>query len=135
MSLILWSDTMKVGVPSIDHEHEHLIDVINKLGEEIELGTSPDMLETLLGEIYAQVESHFTIEERVMREHAYPGFSAHRKDHETLLDSIQTVMDEVSYSTSSEISGALGRKMSIWFTEHFRTRDRDFSQFASDHRH
>ena len=135
MTLILWSETMKVGVPSVDHEHEHLIDVINKLGEEIELGTSPDMLETLLGEIYAQVESHFTIEERVMREHAYPGFSAHKREHENLLDSIQSIMDEVSYSTSSEISGALGRKMSLWFAEHFRTRDLAFTQYTSEQRH
>lgn len=135
MSLILWSDTMKVGVSSVDHENEHLINVINKLGEEIEMGTSPDMIETLLGEIYAQIESHFVIEERVMRERAYPGFFAHKEDHETLLESIRDIMDDVSHSTSSEITGALGRKMSLWFSEHFRTRDRAFSQYSNDQQH
>lgn len=135
MSLILWSETMKVGVASVDHEHEHLINVINKLGEEIELGTSPDMLDTLLGEIYAQIESHFAIEERVMRERAYPGFSAHKADHETLLDTIRNIMDDVAHSTSSEITGALGHKMSLWFSEHFRTRDKAFNQYTNDQRH
>ncbi|MCW8916300.1 MAG: hemerythrin family protein [Magnetovibrio sp.] len=132
MALIVWDESMKLGVASVDHEHEELIGEINTLGEMIEQGTSVSSVQGSLGKIHAQIEGHFALEEKIMRERAYSGYYAHKEDHEDLLESIRDIMDSVTEDTYKDVSGELGLRLRAWFSEHFRTLDRAFHSFA-DH--
>jgi len=122
---------MKVGVPSVDHEHEVLVGVINTLGEMIATGETGSVISALLAEIHAQIEAHFALEEKIMLDKGYAGYHAHKEDHDRLLDEIRDIMTDAETATQAEISATLGERLNAWFTEHFRTLDRSFHIFMS----
>jgi len=122
MNLIEWKDEFSVGVPSIDHEHKELIELINWLNDIAHSGSSYDNVIDALGEIYAQISAHFALEERIMREALYDGYAEHKEDHEDLLDELLYIMDRVDDDGAYDES-RLGSELNRWFSEHFRTHD------------
>ena len=76
MSLIEWRDEFSVGVPAIDHEHQEMIQLINRLGEMSDGGENYDKVIDALAEIYAQISAHFALEEKIMREAHYDHYFA-----------------------------------------------------------
>ena len=122
MSLIEWKAEFSVGVPSIDHEHQELIALINRLNRQALEGASYARVSEALGEIFAQISAHFALEEKIMRDARYDAYPEHKEDHEDLLDEIRDIMDRVDYDGSYDES-RLGRELERWFGEHFRTHD------------
>lgn len=132
MTLIDWTDAMKLGVPEVDFEHEELIGVINALGDLLQKGEAIDVIRSLLGEIHAQIEAHFALEEKIMRERGFVGYEAHKEDHDRLLDQIREIMTEAETVNESVLHEHLALRLNVWFSEHFRTLDRSF-QSLHDH--
>lgn len=126
MTLIDWSEAMKVGVPEVDYEHEELIGVINALGDLLRQGGSAEEARRLLGEIHAQIEAHFALEERIMRQNGFVGYEAHKEDHDRLLEQIRDIMAEAQTVGEKDLYDHLTRRLNAWFTEHFATLDRSF---------
>ncbi|MDH3638168.1 MAG: hemerythrin family protein [Gammaproteobacteria bacterium] len=120
--LIQWKKEFSIGVPSIDQEHEELIELINELHAELESGKSDATIADFLGEIYAQISAHFALEEMIMRENRYDQYDEHKKDHERLLDDIRDMMDD--YEDKRIVSDRdLSSRLDSWFSGHFKTHD------------
>ena len=122
MSVLQWREEFSVGIEEVDHEHRELIGLIRGLQESLEEGASTDQVIDVLGEIYAQIAAHFALEEKMMRQTQYSAFADHKEDHETLLDDLRDIMDEV------EDDGILDRvrltdDLDRWFSDHFKTHD------------
>ena len=122
MSLIEWKKEFSVGVAEVDHEHQELIALINELHDVIQASGGRDQVLESLGEIFAQISSHFALEEKMMRESRYPAMAEHKEDHETLLDELRDIMDDVEDDGSYDES-RLADDLERWFTEHFKTHD------------
>jgi hemerythrin len=122
MSLITWRDEFSVGVAAVDLEHRELIDLINGLEAEMRECASQSTVVETLGEIFARISAHFALEEKVMRDTGYDGLSAHKKDHELLLDELLDVIDSVDGAGRYDRAG-LSRDLDRWFSDHFRTHD------------
>jgi hemerythrin len=122
MNLIEWKEEFSVGVPSIDHEHQQLIELINQLNEMAQAGRGFDSAIEALGEINVQISAHFALEEKIMRDMRYDAYADHKTDHEELLDELREIMDEVDGDGGYDES-RLGGELSRWFSEHFRTHD------------
>jgi hemerythrin len=122
MTLIEWKDEFNLGVPSIDHEHRELIDLINESFDQLVGSDSHLVIQHYLGEIYAKISAHFALEEKIMREKKYDQYEDHKQDHEQLLDDILDIMDE--YDEKDVVDGQkLGDSLTHWFTNHFKTKD------------
>jgi len=121
MSLIDWRKEFSLGVPSVDHEHREMIELINRLFETLYQPGSAQASADFLGEIYARIAAHFALEERLMRAQGYDDYPAHKADHERLLDDLRDIMDHQE-DTGFE-PAELSRRMSDWFTTHFKTHD------------
>lgn len=132
MTLIKWNEAMKLGVPEVDYEHEELIGVINALGDLIHKGEPLDAIQGVLGEINAQIEAHFALEEKIMRKNGYAGCEAHKEDHDRLLDQIRDIMTEAPTVDEDVLHEHLSQRLSVWFSEHFRTLDRSFHAFSDN---
>lgn len=122
MSLLEWRDSFSVGVPAVDHEHQELIESINRLNDIAVAGGEAERVIAVLGDIYAQISAHFALEERVMREANYDGLTAHKAEHEALLDGLLDIMDNIEDDGSYD-EQVLGTKLDEWFSVHFRTQD------------
>jgi len=123
MALIEWKESFALGLPSVDLEHRELIALINELHaklcrEDDDVATVGDFL----GELCTRIGAHFALEERVMRASDYPDFTAHKADHERLLDEIRDLMDDYEDGLRPDLA-ALSASLDAWFTDHFATHD------------
>ena len=122
MTLLTWQPEFSVGVEAVDFEHREMIDLINRLYEEMEGKKDADSIERFLGDIHATISAHFALEERMMRRANYPEYEAHKNDHEDLLDQVRDLMDIFVASPGKGVL-LLQKQMSVWFESHFSTFD------------
>lgn len=135
MSLIEWRKDFETGFPGIDFEHQTLIESINDLHSRIDQsGGNVSGAIRRLSEIHVLVESHFALEERIMREEGFSRFKEHKADHSILLDEILDIMDTLSSGDDIDLDRALGERVRDWFTTHFSTFDRDFHAWEQRHK-
>lgn len=84
MAYIAWDDSMSVGVPILDADHQRLIRLVNSYVEALEEDEGlmvTDMIFTALGDY---VHTHFTREEEIMAEAGYADLEAHKRAHRAL---------------------------------------------------
>lgn len=123
MALLEWHDRYGVGNPAVDHEHRELIALINRLHAALAAGGPGSGIEAFLGDLHRGIAAHFALEERLMREHRYDDYHAHKEDHERLLDEIRDIMEECRDADLTAIEAELARRLDAWFTRHFATHD------------
>ncbi len=122
MTLIEWRKEFSVGNAAIDHEHEHMVEQINRLYEQLNEPLDALNIEMLLGDIQADISAHFALEELLMREANYPEYAEHKNDHENLLDQIHDMV--FSFAADPDVGRELlMNKLSDWFSHHFSTFD------------
>ena len=85
-------------------------------------------LESLIG----YLEAHFLSEQIVMREHAYPGYDAHRLDHDeaiALMRRLQARFLAGDLAASEELMRALRG----WLVGHIQSADRLLAGYLTSH--
>lgn len=122
MALLQWQDRYSVGIAAVDHEHRELIELINRLHDELPRGAASATVESFFGDLFKAISAHFALEERFMREHRYDQFPQHKADHERLLDEIRDIMDAALGERETSMD-ALARRLDAWFSRHFETHD------------
>jgi hemerythrin-like metal-binding protein len=124
MALIQWEDDFALGIPDVDHEHRALIDLINRMHGALGAAAEKDEIADFLAELHASVAAHFALEESVMRQCGYDQLTAHKADHERLLDDIRGIMDDYLLEECAEYERELSERLRAWFEQHFRNADR-----------
>lgn len=121
--LIEWRDEFRVGVTSVDHEHEQLIATINDLHGETSIHSDRAAVEGVLGDIHAGISAHFALEEKLMRDGGYADYSAHKTEHDALLDTIREIMEMVHRDSAFDYRDRLQHQLRHWFGDHFKGAD------------
>jgi hemerythrin len=130
VTLVKWQANFRIGIGEVDHEHQDLINLINSLHDALGEERSGERVEAFLGEILADISSHFALEEKVMRDRHYDVLAEHKADHERLLDQLRDMMDE--QAEGAELDDAqFGGQLAEWFAGHFRTQDARFHHFLA----
>jgi hemerythrin-like metal-binding protein len=122
MVLIEWRDEFVLGIPSVDHEHRELIDLINALYADYTTRGSKITTLDFLGELYVKIAAHFALEEKIMQERKYDQYQDHKSDHEKLLDDIRDFMEDIENDQTFE-EGVFRDLLRLWFVSHFQNKD------------
>ena len=134
MALLEWKKRYSVGIEAVDHEHRELIDLINRLHEDLLAGSRDDRVSAFLGEILRAISAHFALEELFMREHRYDQASQHKSAHEDLLEQIRDIMEDFEADREAG-SRELAGRLDDWFTVHFKTHDARLHHRLGAHEH
>lgn len=133
MALLQWKDQYSVGIAAVDHEHRELIELINRLHDELSASrATPVSVEEFFGDLLKSISSHFALEERFMRDEHYDQLAQHKADHERLLDDIRDMMDDVI--GEAEVND-LSARLDAWFSRHFETHDARLHKALGVHPH
>ena len=119
---VVWRDDFSLGVPSIDHEHQELIALINEVFVRIEAGEEQRVCDEL-GEIHAGISAHFALEEQIMPADHYAQFEDHKAAPERLLDDLPEIMDSYEAGSYGDRKEAFADRLQRWFVDHFKTKD------------
>lgn len=131
-TLFEWNDSFLIGIEELDHEHRVLIDDINKLHEEMQGNEEKSEIRECLGEIFVHMQAHFALEERVMKEHEYPFFDEHKREHESFLEDYTECMVQFLNGADISAKNPIEECLTQWIVDHITTSDKKMALMVQD---
>lgn len=119
---IEWRESFCTGIPGVDHEHRQIVSNLNQLIQRVNSGCERQEAIEMLDEVYADIGSHFALEEEMMRRHSFHEASEHAADHHRLLDEIRNLTQQFEQSAFMD-TNEFEAQLSDWFGAHFSTYD------------
>ena len=125
MALIIWDDSIKVGLWSIDTQHERWVGLINDMYEAMLVGKGKAVLGQTLAVMLDYTRSHFADEEKLMLTHGYPRYAEHKALHDAC---IARVLDLEQRAQAGEIGITIKvmNYLKDWLVNHIKVADQDF---------
>ena len=131
MRLVELEDRLRLNIPEIDSQHEELIDLVNRLHEGLIGGADRAARDGLLSQLLEGMRSHCAYEERLMLRYDYPGYQAHKSEHDRLT---QNLVDLINRYRNGELvlSIAVVMELKCWATIHIEKSDKPLGAFLID---
>jgi hemerythrin len=127
MTLMLWDETMSVGVPELDSQHQALIALINDAYEAIRKHDE-HLMTTLLDQMREYAVMHFHFEEEYMQQNGYPDLASHRELHDGFNDKVDEFQQQLHSRTNfSQVFVFLSR----WLTAHIMKEDMRYTKYMA----
>lgn len=127
--VIKWDNSYSIGVPVIDEQHMKLVDIINKVAEQLENKDGGfDTLLEVVTELDNYVKEHFSFEEALMQKTNYPGYDVQLKQHNALRDKLDSlnIFDETN--TEAFFKDML-QFLFRWLINHIANTDRLLGEY------
>ncbi len=126
MPLMTWNDSFSVGIPSIDRQHQVIINTINELHDLIHDGGTNGVLASILRGLASYTRVHFAYEEMLFKRHDYPSTADHRASHERLLRKVLMYKDRFN-GGEKNIAPELLEFLKEWLYHHIMEDDMAYS--------
>lgn len=126
MAPLEWSDHYRTGVGFIDQSHERIFKLINTLELPGRRAGDPTP-EEAFAMFLEYTGRHFLDEEELMRFMEYPGYEAHRADHEKAVAWVKLLQKEAEEGLLEARSVA--QFAGEWMAAHLETQDFPFIQW------
>ncbi len=133
MSLVQWSDRLSVGIDDFDREHQQLIAMLNDLFDAVQAGRGRDALGEILNRLIAYTETHFAHEEDLMRRSGYPGFAAHKREHDTLTRQVRDLQQKYHSGATTMLSTQVLTFLKDWLMTHIQGTDTLYTAHLTAH--
>lgn len=88
MVLVVWDDTMKLGVKQIDEHHERLVFILNDCYRALMLNDHRQELRDIVKELESYTRYHFRTEESLMKDAGYRESPHHGEAHQKFMASV-----------------------------------------------
>ncbi len=79
--MMTWSDSMSIGVPEVDAQHQQLLALVNDTEAAVQAGAGREDAAKALQRLCDYVVEHFATEEALMDPDAYPEYDKHMSEH------------------------------------------------------
>lgn len=126
MAFLEWKPEFSVGVVEFDMQHRQLVSLINRLHDAMLQGAPAASLRPILRELVNYTKHHFDREELAMRTAGYPGYAAHRQQHEQLADQVFEFAQRFE-SGRVALSIELMNFLKEWLTKHILGSDKAYA--------
>ncbi len=125
---VKWSDSLSVGIDSIDNDHKKLLGMINQLQTAAHYHTDDDMIENILNELIDYTKYHFTREEGLMQECGYPDLEEHKKQHTSMIAQVTDFIDK--YRTDgTRTADDVAQYLKAWLINHIDGTDQKYTPY------
>ena len=124
-----WKDEYAVGIREIDNQHKTLLEFIADFEQAVEGKAHWNTVQPLIARTREFVRFHFSVEESLMQIVRYPGFAAHRAEHQYVLEQFAALEHRI---LRQETKGELLQVMHTWLFQHIIDSDKPFARYAID---
>ena len=140
---ISWRADWQLGIRLLDEQHRMLADCLNRLvrqcscAKDMGEGANEEARQhvgQLLDELYSRAKQHFSKEEALMREHGYPGYVSHRREHSMLLAELKSTFISKFEEGCCHVDPAVFKALKSWYIVHVIRSDREFADFVHSRR-
>jgi len=130
MKTFEWNDNFQTDLPSVDEQHHHLVDLINKLGDQLNDGDNNHVeIDKLFQELLRYAGYHFFEEESLMQTVGLDDrhITAHKKKHRDFIDRLVLLRDGAKGNLDS-IAAELLEYLIHWLTYHILGQDQNMAR-------
>ena len=132
MKTIQWQDDLSIGIGPIDEQHKKWIEHFNRTSEAVASNQSMEQISKTLGFLADYTETHFSAEEKYMRESHYPAFADHKAKHDELRATLgNLVRDYQEEGATQNLVDAIETFLGNWLLDHIREVDMKFGAFIA----
>jgi len=128
MPIMQWTEQLSVKVGLFNDEHKKLIELINKLFDAMSQGEGHNALDAILNELTDYTVNHFHHEEEAMEKYNFPGYVAHKKEHEDFVSKVADTKKKYE-SGAITLTVPLIEFLKSWVQEHILKSDMGYSTF------
>jgi len=133
MSLLEWTEDMRVGVPELDADHQGLIAVVNRLEANVKDPERRNVIRQCLYALLRYAEVHFKREERVMAACDFPGLEHHKDEHRDFVEKIRDFLhrsEDDPDAAAAIVSEQLLDFLKGWFHHHVLIEDMAYRPYV-----
>lgn len=128
MSFMPWTDSLHLGIDSIDLQHRWLVDATNRLHEEISTDQPRrKVLAEILEGLVDYTMNHFVLEEALFQHHGYPENDAHKGEHDIFTAQAMKLL--LDFEGGAEVGPATLELLKEWLLHHIIKVDRAYAPF------
>lgn len=131
--ILPWKDEYTFGVESADKEHRELIGMINTIYRDMKSGNLANVTVGTIDKLISAFSEHFTGEEDYMHSSNYAGLDAHKEEHETFLQRLNELKNDIQEGEVKEGLELLGL-LAKWWQKHHEGQDSKLADFAQQNR-
>jgi MFS transporter, NNP family, nitrate/nitrite transporter len=126
--LLSWNQKFSVGIDEIDNQHKHMMDLLNKIDDEVQASGNPELFSPLVTDLIEYTKTHFAFEEKLLEKNDCPEFEPHRKNHQQLLTELIDWQQKAE-NCSAEKLKELMVILRLWFPGHILNADKKHAQY------
>ena len=119
-----WKDEYRVGIVDIDEQHQAIAQFISSIIREVAQQDGWSDIHLHLVNLTALVQTHFNLEEGLMRIHDYPHLEEHAADHKQYSAELKTLQER---APARDVLLDRIRFLHQWWFEHIRKHDKPFA--------
>lgn len=117
-----WNKEISSGIDAIDLQHQHILQLLNRLVDANQLPVDSEKLVDALLEFNKAIQEHFNFEEGLLAESGYKDLKRHIEGH----NEISATLDGITMSVmldESNIPHEMIDRVVRWFEDHLTSED------------
>lgn len=126
-----WSPNYSVNITAIDDQHRELVNILNRLFVAVSRREGDKAIAGILDALTSYTETHFALEERLMKLANYPDFDAHKAEHTLLLDRLNQMCKKYLLE-EKPIYFEMLSFLKTWLKEHIQGVDTKYSSALAE---
>lgn len=126
-----WTEADSVNVAVLDKQHERLFATMGELHQALRSGNGGAAIDLVLVRLVDYVHEHFTAEESLMEHLGFPGFAAHKAEHEMFRTKLDCFLD-ARKAGKAGVPVSVMLLMQSWRKDHVMTTDKQYTAFLND---
>lgn len=131
MPMLAWNDRLSVNIKEIDDQHKKLVDMINTLHDAMKAQKAESVLMGIVDSMKKYAASHFALEEKYMKQHNYPQYTAHKSEHDKFVAKVLQVEADCK-SGKCTMSMDILNFLSNWLVGHIKGTDKAYGPFLNE---
>lgn len=130
MPIMTWDNTLDVGVPEMNEDHQEILDAMNAVYDAHTAGKSGDAMNVLVEKLGKVCVQHFTDEEAFMKRCNFPGLATHKIMHAHLLEKFGSHAQAIK-AAGGKTNEAFFQFLRFWLSSHIRGVDTKYGAHAN----
>ncbi len=130
MAFAVWKENYRVGSPAIDGQHQTLFRLVNDLHDAMAKGHGREMMDSILDRLIQYTRTHFREEEAAMLRSGFPGFQAHKAEHEALTAKVLELQKQFR-SGNATITLEVMDFLADWLDRHILKSDQQYAPYLA----
>ena len=130
MPIMKWDESMKIGVDASDQQHIKVFGLINQLYDAMSVGKGRVVLGEILSELADYTQYHFSAEERLFEQYAYPDAQNHILLHAYLTQKTFELKKKFE-DGKTMISVEMLNFLKDWWSNHIMKVDKRYGPFLN----